>query len=254
MRQTPHPPIQNRTANAGRSRRYARAGGKGSEQIPLRSYDADFLVGDFDALGERTEMVATVTTALDPHTLPCRPGELAHHLRRDCLLAGAFEDGLSALGICLRLIARCLEAGDTVSQRRVAQIGHARLDGVIEPLQPKVGLGGALAQFSDVFAATFRALLPAVEHGGQHFLKPLGLQQPVLDMAGHKVVQLLHRDRAAFAARLALPCLDRAGVVAIAPALARAERHSPAAVGAEADAGKEGGAADHTGRRDLGVS
>ncbi|MEI9992648.1 MAG: hypothetical protein WDM86_21775 [Rhizomicrobium sp.] len=81
-------------------------------------------------------MVATVATTLDPHTLPRRPGELADHLRRDRLLAGAFEHGLSALGVCLRLIASCLEAGDTVSQRRVAQIGHARLDGVIEPLEP----------------------------------------------------------------------------------------------------------------------
>ena len=73
-------------------------------------------------------------------------------------------------------------------------------------------------------------------------------------MAGDEVVQLLHRDRAALAAGLALPGLDRAGVVAIAPALAGAERHRAAAVGAEADAGKEGGAADDAGGRDLGVA
>ena len=73
-------------------------------------------------------------------------------------------------------------------------------------------------------------------------------------MAGDEVVQLLHRDRAALAAGLALPRLDGAGVVAIAPALAGAERHRAAAVGAEADAGKEGGAADDAGRRDLGIA
>src|SRR5579875_175665 len=105
-----------------------------------------------------------------------------------------------------------------------------------------------------MFAATVRVLLPAVEHGGQHLLKTLGLQQPVLDMAGNKAVQLLHRDRPAFAAGLALPRLDRAGVVAIAPALTRAERHRTAAVGAEADAGKEGGAAHNARRRDLWIA
>ena len=73
-------------------------------------------------------------------------------------------------------------------------------------------------------------------------------------MAGDKVVELLHRDRAALAAGLALPRLDGAGVVAIAPALAGAERHRAAAVGAEADAGKEGGTADDTGGRNLRVA
>jgi hypothetical protein len=47
----PGPPPQNRTANAGRRWRHARASGKGSEKISLRSHDADSLVGDFDALG-----------------------------------------------------------------------------------------------------------------------------------------------------------------------------------------------------------
>ena len=98
------------------------------------------------------------------------------------------------------------------------------------------------------------SLLAAVEHGGQHFFKPFRLKQPVLDMAGNEVVELLHRDRAALAAGLALPGLDGAGVVAIAPALAGAERHGAAAVGAEADAGKEGGAADDARRRDLRVA
>ena len=139
-------------------------------------------------------------------------------------------------------------------KRRVVQIGDAGLDGVIEPLEPQVGLGGPLVQFGDMLAAALGALLAAVEHRGQHFFEPLGLKQAVLDMAGDEVVQLLHRDRAALAAGLALPRLDGAGVVAIAPALAGPERHRAAAVGAEADAGKEGGAADDARRRDLRVA
>jgi hypothetical protein len=52
------------------------------------------------------------------------------------------------------------------------------------------------------------------------------------------------------------PCrgLGRGGVVAIAPALAGPERHGSLAIGAKADAGKEGGAADDTGERDLGIA
>jgi hypothetical protein len=50
----------------------------------------------------------------------------------------------------------------------------------------KVGFGGALVQFGDVLATTVRQLLSSVEDGGQHLLNPLGLQQPVLDMVGHR--------------------------------------------------------------------
>ena len=82
---------------------------------------------------------------------------------------------LGALGVGLGLIADGLQAGDAVLQRRVVQIGDAVLDGVVEPLEPQVGLGGALVQFGDVLAAALGALLAAVEDRGQHFLQPLGL-------------------------------------------------------------------------------
>src|SRR5579859_5485738 len=98
------------------------------------------------------------------------------------------------------------------------------------------------------------SLLAAVEDGSQHFLKPFRLKQSLFDMAGNEIVQLLHRNRAALAAGLALPGLGRAGVVAIAPTLAGPERHGTTAIGAEADAGKEGGAADDSGGRDPRVA
>lgn len=87
MRRTPSPPFQNRTANAGRSRFYARRGGKGSEQITFRPHDAGLFGGDLDALGERPEMVAAVASPVDLHPLAACPSELADDLRRDCLLA-----------------------------------------------------------------------------------------------------------------------------------------------------------------------
>src|SRR5450755_506122 len=55
VRIPPLPPVQNRTANAARSRFYARDGGERSEQIALRSHDADLAVGNLDPLGQRTD-------------------------------------------------------------------------------------------------------------------------------------------------------------------------------------------------------
>ncbi|MGB8364461.1 MAG: hypothetical protein WCE20_08030 [Rhizomicrobium sp.] len=152
------------------------------------------------------------------------------------------------------LIANSLEAGDALFQRRVVQIGDTRLDGVIEPLKPQVGLRRALIEFGDMFAAAFGALLAAVEDGSEHFLQPLRLKQAVLDMAGDKVVELVHRDRTALAAGLTLPGLDGACVVPILAALAGAQRHRAAAVGAKADAGKESRTTDDPGWRHLRIA
>ena len=87
VRIPPHPPLQNRTANAGRSRLYAGRGGQRLKQIAFRADDADLAVGDLDALGERAEMVAAIAAAVDPDPLARRPGEPLDHLRRDRLLA-----------------------------------------------------------------------------------------------------------------------------------------------------------------------
>ena len=120
-------------------------------------------------------MVAAIAATVDPDPLARRPGELLDHRGRDRLLPGAFHHRVGALGVGLGLIADRLQAGDALLQRRVVQIGDAGLDGVIEPLEPQVGLGGALVQFGDVLAAALGALLAAVEHRGQHFFEPLRL-------------------------------------------------------------------------------
>ena len=119
------------------------------------------------------------------------------------MLPDVLQHGRGALGVGLRLIADRLQAGDALLQRRVVQVGDAGLDGVVEPLEAQVGFGGPLVQLGDVLAAALGALLPAVEDGGQHLLEPLRLKQAVRDVLGNQVVQLLHRDRAAFAAGLA---------------------------------------------------
>jgi hypothetical protein len=108
------------------------------------------------------------------HIRSRRACELADHCRRDRLLGWAFEHSPGTFGVCPRLIASRLEAGDTVLQHRVVQIGHARPDGVIEPLEPQIDLGGPLVQFGDGLAAALGPLLAAVGDGGEHFRQPLG--------------------------------------------------------------------------------
>jgi hypothetical protein len=77
------PPTQNRTANA--SRPCARGIGKRLKQIAFRADDTDLLVRDLDALGEGAKMISAIAASLDPHPLTRSPGELADHLRCDCL-------------------------------------------------------------------------------------------------------------------------------------------------------------------------
>src|SRR5262245_11989743 len=105
-----------------------------------------------------------------------------------------------------------------------------------------------------MLAAALAAFLPPVEHGGQYDFQPGGVEELALDVVDHHAVQLLHRDRTALASRLALPRLDRTGVVAIAPALAGTDGHGPATLGAMADAGQESGTAHHAGGRDFRIA
>ena len=79
----------------------------------------------------------------------------------------ALEHRLCPLGIGLGLIADGLEAIDPIFQRRVVQIGHARLDGVIEALEAEFRFGRTLVQFGDMVAALFGVFFSAVEQGGK---------------------------------------------------------------------------------------
>ncbi|WP_242922486.1 hypothetical protein [Caulobacter sp. CCUG 60055] len=80
-------------------------------------------------------MVAAVAAAVEADALAGCLGEGADHLRGDGLGAGVVEHGLGALGIGLRLIADSLQAVDAVFQGRIVDVGHARLNGVVEAFQ-----------------------------------------------------------------------------------------------------------------------
>src|SRR5665213_1436596 len=108
-------------------------------------------------------MVAAVAASVDPHPLTGRLGEPGEHRSGD-YLPGALQRGLGAFGIDLGLIPSRLEASDTLPQVRVVQIGYAALDGIVQPLEPRVGLGGPLVAFADMMAAALGAFLAAVQH------------------------------------------------------------------------------------------
>ncbi|MDQ7263735.1 hypothetical protein NM680_18215 [Paracoccus sp. PS-1] len=199
-------------------------------------------------------MVATVAATIQTDAFARGGGELLEHLRRDGLLPRVLEHGLRPLGISLGLIANGLEAVDAVFQGWVIQIGDACLDGVIEPLEAQFRFGRALVEFGDMFTAAFRLLLPAVENAGEDRFQALGLEQLLFKVIGDQIVQLFHRHGHALAGGRPLPRLDRASVITVAPALAGADGHGPAALGAMDQPGQHGRAADDASGHDLGVT
>jgi hypothetical protein len=191
-------------------------------------------------------MVAAVAAAGQPDACPGCLGKAVEQGRCD---SGActFQASGGTFRVGLGLIPHGFETGNSVLEGRVVQIGNPGFDGVVEALEAQLRLGSAFVQFGDVLAAAFGALLTPVQKRGEDFFEALVIEKPILQMAGNQIVQLLHRDRAAFAAGLALPGFDRAGVIAIAPGLPGPQRHGSAALGAKADSGKEGWATHHAG-------
>jgi len=82
-------------------------------------------------------MIAAIAATVQSNALTRGPGELSQHLRRHGFLARVLEHGPCPVGIDHGLIADGLEAVDTVFQRRVIQVGDARLDGVVQTLEPQ---------------------------------------------------------------------------------------------------------------------
>ncbi len=199
-------------------------------------------------------MVTAIATPFKPNALTRGFGEGAHHLRGDGLAAGVLKHGLGAPGIGLRLIAGSFQAIDAVLERRVVQVGNARLDGVVEALEAGFGFRRTPVQFANVLMLALGSLLPPVEHCGEDRFQSVGLEETVFEMAGDKIVQLAHRHRHTLAGCRSLPGFHRTGVVTIAPALAGADGHGAAALGAVDQAGEHCRAADDGGGRHRRVS
>ncbi|MDH4992240.1 hypothetical protein QEZ48_15590 [Aquamicrobium lusatiense] len=91
----------------------------------------------------------------------------------------------------------------------------SNFDGVKETVEPLVGFCDSPLKLGKMLAAWLGTLLPPVDDTGEDGFQPLGLEQAFIDIIGNQMVQLTRRDRAALAAGLAPPRLDRAGVIAV---------------------------------------
>jgi hypothetical protein len=98
-------------------------------------------------LRERSEAVPAVAAAVDPDALAGDPGEFPDHRRCDRILAGAVERGLGTLSVGLRLIAQRFKTLYAVPERGVVETGDTRLDRIVNPFEPQIGLGCASVQF-----------------------------------------------------------------------------------------------------------
>ncbi|KOX44602.1 hypothetical protein ADL19_24425 [Streptomyces purpurogeneiscleroticus] len=122
----------------------------------------------------------------------------------------------------------------------IAHFSETILNGLIQPSQLGFRVRSLLPQLGDPTLQVFSVLLPALKQASEQLLKSLGSKKSLLQMRHHQRVQLIHRDRAAAARRLPLPCRRAACVVAVLVALARgAECHGSPAIGTEAHATEE---------------
>ncbi|WP_276118273.1 hypothetical protein [Pararhizobium qamdonense] len=79
----------------------------------------NFGLRDLDPLAEGAQVLLPITTPVELDALARHIGEPAHGGQRHRPVAGAFEHGLRALGIDLRLVAERLQPGDAVFERGV---------------------------------------------------------------------------------------------------------------------------------------
>jgi hypothetical protein len=107
------------------------------QQLRFRSHDANCIVSDLDALCQSAQVIAPITALVAANALPRAARKPCDHCGTERAVAGAFEQCLSAVGVNPGLIAENLEAGNTLLECRVVQIGNTRLDGVIEPLEAR---------------------------------------------------------------------------------------------------------------------
>ncbi|WLS06717.1 hypothetical protein Q9314_04845 [Shinella sumterensis] len=87
-------------------------------------------------------MIPPIAALVAANALPraaCKPFD---HCWAKGAVAGAFKHSLRPVGVGPRLIAENLEAGNALLECRIVQIGHTRLDGVIEPLEARFRFGG----------------------------------------------------------------------------------------------------------------
>lgn len=141
-------------------------------------------------------------------------------LRRQ-MLACVLDSAFRALGVDPCLVSRCRQLGHSLFQRRIFEIGNPAFDGVVKTLQALFGFRRPFGEFVRLGSAASIPFLAPVEMRGKHVLHAVGIEQPMLQIICHQMIEPVHLDRAALAARLALPGSRGTAVIAIVLRLAR---------------------------------
>nr|WP_306770227.1 hypothetical protein [Mycobacterium sp. KBS0706] len=190
-------------------------------------------------------MIALECPVTIPQLAPRRLGKSPQDFRGD-RGADPVDEGGYAVCIGPRLITDRSQLRQSVLECRVAQVGDAAFDRLVEALQLRFCFRCPLSQLSNVAPAALDPFLTPLQKVSQDLVETAGIEQPPFQMIDHHVVELVHPHALASAAPLALASRRRAGVVAILVVLAGAQRHRPAANSTKADAGQQGRTADQT--------
>ncbi|ALR20624.1 hypothetical protein ATN00_10215 [Sphingobium baderi] len=193
---------------------------------------------DFDTLSHGPHMISGIGTIIIPE-LPLRSQREGMKAFDRDLRADPLDVRDRALGIASRLVADGGQFRDAPLERRIAHIDQSILDRLVEPGEFGFGLGRPPFHLGDVLAAFGHPFLPPRDKLVHQHLKPRRIEQALFEMLDHRLVQLVHRERHAWASGLPFRGLGGAGVIAIfqpAPAGAGAQCHRGPAARAEADA------------------
>ncbi|MCB1970006.1 MAG: hypothetical protein KDG54_06320 [Geminicoccaceae bacterium] len=91
-------------------------------------------------------------------------------------MGGTGQHGFDACGVGSCLVPECREACNALAQCGFGWVERTGFDGIVEPLEAHVGLGGTLVQLRNMLAASLDTLLSAVQQRCQHVLDPFGIK------------------------------------------------------------------------------
>ena len=181
-------PLRNKTGRADSRRFPATRGDEGAKQRGFVSHDAHFAIVYFYPLGERPEMVAAIAASAVAHPFARRAGESRERLWGDGW-SGLPLGHLGTVGVVAGLISDRLELDHAVLEQRIGKIGDTVLDRVVEPLELRLCLGGALSQLRDMRGAAFGPLVPAGRESRIGFLRGAPISEAAFQGGRRRVRQ-----------------------------------------------------------------
>ncbi|MGO1079317.1 hypothetical protein [Inquilinus sp. CA228] len=124
-------------------------------------------INHVDALCQRAQMVAPICSIFVLELAARGPSELAQRVRRDCGSSPLYERR-HPIRIRPCLITDCSQFGDAILEGRVIQVGHSVLDGLVEPLQLRLGFRCPLPELGNMATTAFDPFLTPFQKVAQN--------------------------------------------------------------------------------------